>query len=170
MLEDWNCADVVVGMVFDTTASNTGHKTAGCIAVQQQLKKPLLWFACRHHIGEVILSHVWDVLKVEVSKSPEITIFQRFQESFGKFTHGDIAGLQYPRIPNFQESVKSELKNVWKDVLPEDFVQGDYKELVELVLLYISDDHGPSFGSFNHPGALHKARWMSKLLYTTAES
>ena len=27
-------------------------------------------------------------------------------------------------------------------------------------------DHGSSFGSFNCPGALHKACWMSKLLYT----
>ena len=91
-------------------------------------KKPLLWFACRHHIGEFILSHVWDVLKVEVSKSPEITIFQRFQESFGKLIHADIAGLQYRRITNLLESVKSELKNVCKDVLPEDFVRGDYKD------------------------------------------
>lgn len=55
----------------------SGHKTGGCIAVQDMMKKALLWFACRHHVGEVVLSHVWDALKVEVSRSPEITLFQR---------------------------------------------------------------------------------------------
>ena len=54
-----------------------GHKTAGCITVQSMLKKPLLWFVCRHHIGEVILKHVWDELKIEVAKSPEISVFER---------------------------------------------------------------------------------------------
>ena len=77
LLEEWNCKDSVVGMVFDTTASNTGHKTAGCIQIQISLNKPLLWFACRHHIGEVILTHVWTDLKIETSKSPIITVFER---------------------------------------------------------------------------------------------
>ena len=77
LLEEWDCKDCVIGMVFDTTASNTGHKTAGCIQVQISLNKPLLWFACRHHIGEIILTHVWTSLKIEVSKSPSITLFER---------------------------------------------------------------------------------------------
>ena len=77
LLEEWDCKDCVIGMVFDTTASNTGHKTAGCIQVQISLNKPLLWFACRHHIGEIILTHVWTSLKIEVSKSPSITLFKR---------------------------------------------------------------------------------------------
>ena len=38
----------------------------------------MLWAACCHHIGEVILTHVWDSLGIEVAKSPEITIFQRY--------------------------------------------------------------------------------------------
>lgn len=33
LLEEWNCKQNVKGMVFDTTASNTGHKTAGCVSV-----------------------------------------------------------------------------------------------------------------------------------------
>lgn len=45
--------------------------------MQRELGKHLLWIACRHHVGEVILTHVWDALKVEVSKGPEITIFDR---------------------------------------------------------------------------------------------
>ena len=31
LLHTWNCADSIVNMVFDTTASNTGHLSAACI-------------------------------------------------------------------------------------------------------------------------------------------
>ena len=77
LLEEWNCTDSVVGMVFDTTSSNTGHKTAGCIQVQRLLNKPLVGFACRHHIKEIILTHVWVGLQIEVSRSPTIALFER---------------------------------------------------------------------------------------------
>ncbi|KAK5883104.1 hypothetical protein CesoFtcFv8_019470 [Champsocephalus esox] len=39
--QDWCCADQVVNMAFDTTASNTGHLTAACIAIQLSLGQPL---------------------------------------------------------------------------------------------------------------------------------
>ena len=73
-----DCAKSLRGMVFDTTSSNTGAQTAACVSLQNALSKPLLWFACRHHIGEIILTHVWAVLNIETSKSPEISLFQRF--------------------------------------------------------------------------------------------
>ncbi|CAK6965885.1 uncharacterized protein LOC117544294 [Scomber scombrus] len=50
LLQDWCCTDQVVNMAFDTTASNTGHLTAACIAIQLSLGRPLLWSGCRHHI------------------------------------------------------------------------------------------------------------------------
>jgi len=65
-------------VVFDTTAANTGHLTAACIAIQEKLNKQLLWNACRHQIGEVLLSNLWKDLNIEVSKSPEINVFPNF--------------------------------------------------------------------------------------------
>ena len=72
LLENWNCINSPCGMVFDTTSANTGHKIAGCVAVQESLKRELLWFACQHHIGEVLLKHVWGALKVEVPKNQKL--------------------------------------------------------------------------------------------------
>ena len=46
-----------------------------------------------------------------------------------------------------------------------DFVRCDYKELVELTLIYLSGNI-PSDYKFNRPGALHELRWMSRLLYS----
>ena len=99
LLDEWNWIpiDCPRGMVFDTTSSNTGSKTAGCVAIQEALEHHLLWFACRHHMGEVVLKHVWDAFKIEVAK-PEITVFERFKDNFSKITHSDIAGLDYPSI------------------------------------------------------------------------
>ena len=82
LIKIWDCQNSLSGMVFDTTSSNTGTQTAACVTLQNTISKPLLWFACRHHVGEVVLGHVWDVLKIEVSKSPKIQIFQRFRKHF----------------------------------------------------------------------------------------
>ena len=42
LLNNWNCADSICNMVFDTTTSNTGHVSAACIQIQQRLGRPLL--------------------------------------------------------------------------------------------------------------------------------
>ena len=82
LLKQWDCAGAVVNMVFDTTASNTGHISASCVAVQQKLQKELLWSACRHHMGEVVVSHVFDGLKVEPPRGPKVSVFSRFSKNF----------------------------------------------------------------------------------------
>ena len=165
-LNEWECVNAAKGMVFDTTTSNTGHKTAACVAVQTKLERPLLWFACRHHIGEIVLTHVWDALQIEVSKKPEVTLFERFKANFDNITHSDITGLDFPVVDETLIEPKEEIIKLCKKLLPEKFTRGDYKELITLTLLYLSDENGKGFTKFQRPGALHKARWMAKLLYT----
>ena len=58
--------------------STTGHESAACVSLQERLGRPLLWLACRHHVGERVLHHVWEALAIEVSKSPEVVVFQRY--------------------------------------------------------------------------------------------
>jgi hypothetical protein len=165
LLDQWNCRDNVVGMVFDTTSANTGHKTAACISIQRDLDKPLLWLACRHHIGEVLLDHVWNQLAVEVSKSPEVTVFTRFKSKWDQLSYNDMSNLSFPVInEDILGEKKLQIIAMCKELLAEQFVRCDYKELVELTLLYLSGDGNDT--TFNRPGALHKARWMAKLLYS----
>ena len=45
-----------------------------------------------------------------------------------------------------------------------DFFRGDYKELIHLTLFYL--DAAPKESNLLRPGALYKARWMGKLLYS----
>jgi len=88
LLQSWNCAHSIINMTFDTTASNTGHVSAACVALQQGIGRALLWSACRHHVGEVILTHVFNDLHIEASKSPEVTVFSRFKKHFQSVPHG----------------------------------------------------------------------------------
>lgn len=76
LLQEWKCVDNVVNMTFDTTASNTGHISAACISIQEKLDRSLLWSGCRHHVGELIITHIFNDLKIEVSKSPNVTLFK----------------------------------------------------------------------------------------------
>lgn len=45
-LREWNLVENVIGMSFDTTASNTGHLNGVCVLLEQKLGKNMLWLAC----------------------------------------------------------------------------------------------------------------------------
>ncbi len=55
-LTTYDLADVnkhrLIGMRFDTTASNTGHMN-GASLLERELERALLWIACRHHVAEL---------------------------------------------------------------------------------------------------------------------
>lgn len=172
LLTSWSCKDSIVNMTFDTTAANTGHITAACISVQQVCQKPLLWSGCRHHVGEVILSHVFDDLQVEVSKSPDVTLFARFRKNYELLSHSDGTNLSHYDPSEFSTNVRN-LLNDWRQETLQlaksklSLQRDDYKEFIELCIMHLegpSSDKGTF--SFKRPGALHKARWMAKLLYS----
>jgi hypothetical protein len=166
LLQKWDCPPGnLCSMVFDTTASNTGHKTAACIALQQATGRALLWTACRHHVGEVILTHVWDCLKIETSSGPDILLFKRFQKNFQKLSVDNFTNLAFDVIVSQEDNTNTIA--LLHNLLIQDQVRDDYKELLELSLIYLtgSSEILNRF-CFKQPGALHKARWLSKILYS----
>ena len=48
----------------------------------------------------------------------------------------------------------------------KDLKRDDYLEFVELCILFLGSDDAVMSAKFKQPGALHKARWMAKLLYS----
>jgi len=82
-LRDWRVQfGNIVLVVFDTTKSNTGKHAGAIVHLQFLLNKAVLWVACRHHMAEVILTHIFTGLDIETSTSPEVTLFQRFRNVF----------------------------------------------------------------------------------------
>ena len=74
LLVSWKCENFIIGMCFDTTASNTGKHSGACTLLEVALGRNLLWMACRHHILEVLLSDAFGVCFGSSSR-PDILIF-----------------------------------------------------------------------------------------------
>ena len=77
-LHEWGVADRVVAMCFDTTSSNTGHRTGACVLLEQNLGRDFLHLACRHHVMELILAAAFQAVMGSTS-GPQVLLFKRFQ-------------------------------------------------------------------------------------------
>ena len=171
LLEEWKCIDQVVNMAFDTTASNTGHISAACISIQEKVGRALLWSACRHHVGEVVLDHVFTDLKIEASKSPEVSLFSRFKKNFSLLPESqpqDWCRLDVTTYSVAAQKVICSLRDDAVQVAQSNLQQkrDDYLEFVELSLVFLDGYPEDRPFSFKQLGAMHRARWMAKVLYS----
>ena len=57
ILATWGLLPCIVGMVMDTTVSNTGMTKGAASKLKQILKRPVLWIGCRHHTCELHIKH-----------------------------------------------------------------------------------------------------------------
>ena len=78
-LWEWNLEKNVVALCFDTTSSNTGSSTGCCVRLERLLGRNLLYFACRHHVLEVVVGHVFTALHGS-STGPYVLLFRRFKD------------------------------------------------------------------------------------------
>ena len=171
LLTSWNCASNIVNMTFDTTASNTGSVTAACVSIQQKLDRALLWSACRHHVGEIILTHIFQDLKVEISKSPEVSLFSRFRKHYDLLPHTSDQPLSRFDSCSLSDAAKEHVIVLKTEALQkaqseQPIRRDDYLEFIELCLVFLDGLEEGKVITFRRPGALHKARWMAKLLYS----
>ena len=165
LVEEWNCSENIINMVFDNTASNTGHLIAACVCIQKQLDRALLWSGCRHHVGEVVLSHIFEDLNIETSKSPDISMFLKFRKHFDALdTTTPLIDISTLEVDEPAAQAIKQWKSYSMTVLRGDFIpaRDDYNELIQLCTIFLGEK--VSF-SWRRPGALHKARWMAKMLY-----
>ena len=58
LLAEWDIENSVVGLVFDTTSSNTGIWKGACTLIEETCDRAKLWIACRHHIYNLHIKYV----------------------------------------------------------------------------------------------------------------
>jgi hypothetical protein len=163
-IDEWRLRDRIKGLCFDTTASNTGEIGGVCIKLETEIGRALLNLACRHHMHELMLEHVFSLH--DLSKSPNIEIFGNFREI-------------WPRVDQSSYSTAMQDRRTAATVTPwkDDIIQfaltqlekfqprDDYRELLELVVIFLGGT--PARGiSFRYPGAIHRARWMARAIYS----
>src|SRR6218665_2624284 len=125
-----------------------------------------LWSACQHHIGELMLSHLFNDLKIEASKSPNVTLFTRMRTHWNLLPHSSSQAVMF-QPTNYTSEAQKLLAARRDDTIActqgvVECVRDDYSEFTELSLVFLG--HTKSEDSLRRPGPLHKARWMTQVL------
>lgn len=156
-MEMWNCADNVIGMCFDTTSCNTGCKQGACTLLENMLGRKLLWLACRHHMFEVLLSDVFKVC-LGPSTGPDVLFFKRFRDKWSQLNNRELQVHEVPLI-----EAPDSLRQFIQDQITQQHPRDDYLELLQLAAFAVGL---PSQTAVRRPGAMHRARWMAKAIYS----
>lgn len=125
--------------------------------MENVIGRSLLWMACRHHMFEVLLADAFGVC-LGPSTGPDILIFKRFREKWSKLDHHEPEKSQSPMI-----SVDDSLKLFISEQLSKKQCRDDYCEFLNLAALMIGMKTDVTV---RKPGALHRARWMAKAIYS----
>ena len=130
--------------------------------------RPLLWCACRKHVGEVLLTKAWDALKVEASKNQDVSVFNRFRENFPYLdlssTYSHVLSSDPLLLSLRNEGISLLSKILSQEELSGLLPRGDYRELAELALFYLGGSNQDDL-KIHRPGATHKARWMARIIH-----
>lgn len=159
-IKQWNVAENIQAMSFDTTAVNTGHLNGACLQLERMLGRDLLWLPCRHHVMEIMLSKVF-TLCFGPSCGPDIPIFKRFKSVWNGIRRDSYHTLDVTdAAEEFRDVTVSQLKEI---NVKQMCMRDDYKELIELTLVVLG--YPVENIHWRMPGPIHHARWMAKLLY-----
>jgi len=169
LLSLWNVANDIVGMCFDTTAANTGSMSGACVLLEKLAQRNFLYFACRHHMHEIIIGEVFSTL-FGPSRGPNIALFERFSKFWPSIEQMnykplDDTRLDSPMLQQLKEEVGlflTQFLSAENSYVPRE----DYREMIELCLLLLGCPLPTDKQyHFHVPGAYHMARWMAKVIY-----
>lgn len=164
-LSDWNLNDKVQIMCCDTTASNTGRLNGACVLLEQKLERELLLFACRHHMYELVLKCVFESKIQQITSSPDIPLFKKFRDNWKNINATAIETCTDFVKKYFRETEINELIDYYKKELLKSIIRDDYRELIELCIVFLGGDNEKKF-KIRPPGAMHQARWMARAIYS----
>ena len=142
-LKDWKVsAEHIVGMCFDTTATNTGTVSGACVNLELEMSKQLLYLACRHHIFELHIKHVSANFGRQ-SKGNEDALFRRFREGWNEVVGngidmGKLCKFDFSTVPKLvAEGGEKALIYSTKCLMDNTFPRGDYRELCQLAIIFL---------------------------------
>ena len=156
-LKVWDCESRVVGLICDTTSSNTGKDKGAMVRLNRLLKVPLFYLACRHHISELLAKNPYEA-SFGKSAAPDVKMFLKIKQIWPEVD----TSLQV-RTVKIPEEKKVELIQLFTSLLEKgDFIRGDYLELAEISVVMLGGKlPGDKQIRWRKPGATHKARFMA---------
>lgn len=171
LLREFGIEENIRGIVFDTTASNTGLSEGACVKIEHGLNRELLWAACRHHVHEIILSDVFKKLYGQ-SFGPNIELFSRFQKEWKNIdntswipvTEDKEVAQRFSYGGDLVQLKSSAAEYIRSALQQKSHPREDYAELLLLAYLFLGEIPDGSV-NIRTPGAFHQARWMAKAIY-----
>ena len=118
-LVKWKVKEQIIGMVFDTTNSNSGEHSGACKYLEVWVDSPLLWLACRHHIAELHMGTATKEICGE-TKEPGVSLFRRLRDTWYSLEPDmeDLPLLDLTSLtPGLQEEAKSVLEWAQSELL-----------------------------------------------------
>ena len=114
------------------------------------------------------MAQVFSDLNIQVSRSPEVSVFNKFKKNFESIAEPHTDKKAFDSRPHSNET-KALVQDWGNEALHQAAAsthqhRDNCDEFSELCLLYLEGCNGEF--TFKQPGALHKARWMSKRLYS----
>ena len=166
VLEEYQLKEEIIGLTFDTTASNTGREKGVNTRINQYLGRPLLHLACRHHMYEC---HIKNVSKLfRTSCGPDHPLFKRLSEIFLNIEvdQNKLCKYVYDKDIELDNVARKTLTMMDKVLAEQQLPRGDYIELARLIQFYLTPPTNKAEAlKIIQPGALHHARFMSQSIY-----
>lgn len=164
LLLEWKIAERVQAISFDTTSTNTGQFQGASVLLEQILERDLFYLPCRHHIYELQLKEVFEA-KFGKTSGPGVPMFARFKEQWENVTDKPYSsGIEDDGVAaKIPVRVQTEIKSFCLAQLTEKQPRDDYKEFLEIVLLFLGENI-PNY-YMRPPGPTSHARWMAKGIY-----
>ncbi|KAL7297107.1 hypothetical protein TKK_0009529 [Trichogramma kaykai] len=164
VLADWGLLDSIKAICCDTTGTNLGSSKGAACLFEQMVDRDLLYFPCRKHIYELCLRATFET-HIPGTIGPDVTIFKRFKDNWPKICEKKYKhAMDDENVKNIIEPYVSDITNFIELTLLDKQPRADYKEFLELALIFLNKKKGDV--SFKFPGAMHHARWMSKGIYS----
>ena len=161
----WDVKGQCINLVFDTTSSNSSPSVGACMHLELYVGHPVLWSACRHHVYELYIKKVTDVVMGD-TESPGVPLFKRMEKEWYdlEIDYDNLRVFDYSSVPDWMAEEARKVKE-WGEKMLEtkSWVREDYREFLQLMVKALGG-HVKDF-RFRLPGADHHARWMSKGIY-----
>ncbi|KAG0712292.1 hypothetical protein GWK47_018790 [Chionoecetes opilio] len=161
-LEEWDISENVSALSFDTTTSNTGHLSGACGHSGEQKTRPPSF--C---ISRVVTTSLSLLPRKRMWNAWGLPLDQILLSSLASSRSGRTSVKMDYSLSQTSLQVctrkRDDLICCWKHHLVKHQPRDDYRELLELAIRCL-DGALPKLFS-DGPGALHRARWMAKLIY-----